>query len=113
MALDHHITIMIVAKKMKTPRTEWKPMWEEKNVGLKIIGAVTFSRTTSSRKQRSDVAVYISWLLIAKHEAIHPSQIDGWRRKGFGLFMIIAMVKFCFAESVDFAKNVDVFSSML
>ena len=109
MALDHDITIMIVAKKMKTPRTEWKPMWEEKNVGLKIIGAVTFSRTTPSRKKRSDVAVYISWLLIAKHEAIHPSQIDGWRRKGFGLFMIIAMIKFCFAESLDFAKNVDVF----
>jgi hypothetical protein len=51
MAFDHDITIMIVAKKTKTPWTEWKPMWEEKNVGLRIIGAVTFSRTTQSCKR--------------------------------------------------------------
>ena len=109
MALEHEVTIMIVAKKMKTPPTEWKNMWEEKNVGLKIVGAITFSRTTASRKQRADVAVFISWLLIAKHDSVHPSQTDGWRRQGFGLFMIIAMIKYCFGESKEFAKTVDVF----
>ena len=45
------------------------------------------------------MATYISWCLVAPPASPHPSTIDGWRRKGLGLFLIIAMIKFGYASS--------------
>ncbi|KAI2490595.1 hypothetical protein MHU86_23969 [Fragilaria crotonensis] len=107
-ALENQITIMIVTKKKAGPIHTWKPMWEEKNQGMKVVAAVTFSRTFPSRKERHDVAAFISWLLVAKHDATHPTQINGWRRQGFGLFLIIAMIKYCYANDIA-CKTVEIF----
>ncbi len=99
---------MIVTKKKAGPMDTWKPMWEEKNKGMKIVATITFSRTALSWKERRDVAAFISWLLVAKHDAMHPSQINGWRRQEFGLFLIIAMIKQCYAVD-NIAKTVEIY----
>ena len=83
-------------------------MWDEENQAMKIVAAVTLSRTFPSRKERNDVAAFISWLLVAKHDALHLSQINGWRRQGFGLFLIIAMIKYCYAVD-DLVKTVEIY----
>lgn len=107
-ALENEITIMIVTKKKAGPIHTWKPMWEEKNQGMKVVAAVTFCRTFPSRKERHDVAAFISWLLVAKHDTLHPTQINGWRRQGFGLFLIIAMIKYCYAND-NATKTLEIF----
>ena len=45
---------------------------------------------------------------MTKHDALHPSQDNGWRRQGFGLFFIIAMIKYCYAVD-NAAKTVAIF----
>ena len=76
--------------------------------GMKVVAAVTFSRTFPSRKQRNDGAAFISWLLVAKHDALHPSQMNGWRRPGFELFLIIAVFKYYYAVD-NIAKTVEIY----
>ena len=51
----------------------------------------------------------VLWLMVAKHESIHPTEIDGWRCQGFGLFLIIAMIKHCFAVHSTEVKKVEVY----
>ena len=40
LALENEITIMIVTKKKAGTINTWKPMWEEKNQGMKIVQSV-------------------------------------------------------------------------
>ena len=43
--------------------------------GMKVVAVVSFSQTFPSCKERNDVAAFVSWLLVAKHDALYPSQI--------------------------------------
>ena len=99
---------MNVTKKKAGPIDTWKSMREEKNKGMEVVAAITFCRTVPSRKERHNIAAFISWLHVAKHDALHPSQINGWQRQGFGLFLIIALIKHCSAVD-DIAKTVEIY----
>ena len=48
------------------------------------------------KEDKRNVSCAVSWLLIAGHETVHPSEISGWRRQGLGLFMFICMIKHCY-----------------
>ena len=62
----------------------------------KILVAATIRRCVE-KEDGQDSACAISWLQVARHDSIHPSQINGWRRQGLGLFALIScMIKHCY-----------------
>ena len=80
LALENEITIMIMTKKKAGPIDTWKSMWEEKIKEWRLLQRSLLVGPFLRRKERNDVAAFISWLLVAKHDALHLSQKNGWRQ---------------------------------
>ena len=80
-AVENEITLMILARKIKKG-SAFNTMWQNPSSTVSVA-AITF-RHSVDKLSPSDVATFVS-----------PKSIDGWCRKGFGLFMIIASIKVC------------------
>jgi hypothetical protein len=99
-ALETETTIMIVAKHVlgsKTAKTKAKISIKDfySMRGVKVIAAITF-RQCMEQEEETNVSCAVSWLLIACHDTIHPSEINGWRRQGLWVFMFMCMIKHCY-----------------
>lgn len=108
LAVQHEISFMLVA--LKCPLShDVKPFWQEDTRSLKIVAAITFSHCGNSMAIGS-VDVYMSWLNVAANamKPLPPNPLKGWRRQGFGLFLIKCMLKYCYAINKN-TKAVDVY----
>jgi hypothetical protein len=93
-AVENEITLMILARKIKKG-SAFNTMWQNPSSTVSVA-AITF-RHSVDKSSPSDVATFVSWLAVSMQKKGLPKSIDGWRRKGFGLFMIIASIKVCFS----------------
>jgi hypothetical protein len=59
------------------------------------VAAITFQSAVNP-DDPTDVSAFVSWLVVSMKKDGVPSSIDGWRRQGFGLFMIITAIKICY-----------------
>ena len=99
-ALETETTIMILGKHVLKGKTAKKKANITRNDfylmrGVKVIAAITFRRCMDE-EEKTNVSCAVSWLLIARHDTVHPSEINGWRRQGLGLFMFMCMIKHCY-----------------
>jgi hypothetical protein len=99
MWLETETTIMILAKHVlgsKTAKKKAKISIKDFHSmrGVKVIAAITFRRCME-KEEKTNVSCAVSWLLIARHDTVHPSEINGWRRQGLGLFLFMCMIKHC------------------
>jgi hypothetical protein len=85
-------SIMVVALKEKK-NTPFKNMWSQKS--FVPVAAITF-QSSVNYDDPTDVSAFVSWLVVSMDKDGVPSSVDGWRRQGFGLFMIISDIKICY-----------------
>ena len=86
-------TILVVAKHMKAS-TKCPPFHAQAN--FIIVAAITF-RHCQGEQNPLKVSAAISWILVVRNKMMHPKCLSGWHRQGFGLFMIIAMIKYVYS----------------
>lgn len=92
LAVRKSMTIMVVGKKVKK-NTPFNNMWSQKS--FVPVAAITFQSSVNP-DDPTDVSAFVSWLVVSMKKDGVPSSIDGWRRQGFGLFMLIASIKICY-----------------
>ena len=96
-AVTYHTSIMIVVSKVVEPDV---PFADRKDIHLRIIAAITFA-PGHVRTNKTKVDAFISWCLVANAlPNVHPPDSETWRKHGFGLFLIIAVIKYCQAFSM-------------
>ena len=105
-AIQTETTIMILVKhasggKASKKKTNITIKEFHLTKGLKVIAAITFHQCMEKEDKRN-VSCAVSWLLIVGHKTVHPSEISGWRRQGFGLFMFICMIKHCYLVGLNY-----------
>jgi len=106
--INHDLSIMILAKKRKEGEKQPRNLLESTGTDVVVVGAVTFVSTAKNTPAASPV--FISWLAIAVPETPAPVVLTGWRRNGFGLFLLIHVIKLCCVQGDSTTwKNVDLY----
>ena len=98
MAIQRGLSMMVILIKCRS-ETIIRSCAKESKKSLRIIAATTFYHA-SPYKKPSQVDVHLSWLAV-KHTGTLPSPpkpFQGWRRQGFGLFLLKCMIKYIYAS---------------
>ena len=78
---------------------------QESKKSLRIIAAATFGHA-GAQNVWTKVDMHLPWFAVKSNESmpLPPPGFVGWRRKGFGLFMLKCMIKYMYATQSHIKK---------
>ena len=109
LAVDHDISFVIVGQLCDSDSIV-TPFWQANKQSLKVISAVTFRPVLVTTGVPKHVNVHVSWLGVKGNvsQPPPPEGHQGWRRQGFGLFMLQCLIKAMYAGN-PLTETVDIY----
>jgi hypothetical protein len=93
LAFKTETTIMVVTSWRMKSSTKFSNFCNYASGNMIFVAAITFCHCPEE-KNPLKVAASVSWLKNVVKDGMHPTTLTGWQRQGFGLFMIISMIKY-------------------
>jgi len=97
--LNCDVSVLILVKQIEQGMQIPKCLYQLDGSKIVVVGAVTFVKSHHGGENTNNaVSAFVSWLASAIPGTPAPKVLTGWRRNGFGIFLLVHVVKCCCAS---------------